>query len=367
MDTKRGFLLLASAVQRKLEESVAASPRLIVELLKHLTNLKKLSQQAHVKPLLAAISLAVSFIKVNGIADIAAEESTLAHLERKEKDFALGKSQQSSSTSSGGGGGFEWFYSEIIGAAKRGDWLVLDNVNRANQAVLARLHPLLEQSFIDGKRKMVVTECASSTSADSIEVIEIHEDFRLFLLADDSQGETMNESMKNKCVQVKVDTFHAETAAADFASLASLHLHSSGDASTHAYIVSLAMKFMSRIGELRGKSQCFTDFATFVDFLRLINGSLSRGLLEGDGGKEDLLALIQRSFIKAFSPKAVKYAIDIHEEILAVTPLPTSIEANRAAMNLQEEFPAIVKEKYEEFSLLYESRLAAASTDIKQS
>lgn len=50
-----------------------------------------------------------------------------------------------------------------------------------------------------------------------------------------------------------------------------------------------------------------------------------------------------------------------------MTPLPTSIEAIRAATNLQEEFPEIVKEKYEEFSLLYESRLSASDLSHRSS
>lgn len=54
-------------------------------------------------------------------------------------------------------GKFKWFYSRILECAQTGAWVLLKNVNQANQAILARLYPLLECT-IEGKKEIFITE-----------------------------------------------------------------------------------------------------------------------------------------------------------------------------------------------------------------
>lgn len=89
---------------------------------------------------------------------------------------------------------------------KEGEWLVLDRVGRANQAVLARLSPLLEAN-LRGVREIVITECHNPHSSGP-EIIRVHEDFKLFLLVDgESGGEQLNDAMRNKCVEIDLQRF----------------------------------------------------------------------------------------------------------------------------------------------------------------
>jgi midasin (ATPase involved in ribosome maturation) len=67
-----------------------------------------------------------------------------------------------------------------VKAVQRGEWVVLDNVASANQALLSRLYPLIDQS-LSGARKLLVTEHPNSDE------VQVHPDFRLFLLWDTSK------------------------------------------------------------------------------------------------------------------------------------------------------------------------------------
>jgi hypothetical protein len=48
-------------------------------------------------------------------------------------------------------GSFQFFYSSLVEAMREGKWVILDNVEQANQALLARLFPLMERSIEKGK------------------------------------------------------------------------------------------------------------------------------------------------------------------------------------------------------------------------
>lgn len=63
-------------------------------------------------------------------------------------------------------GHFEWIDSILISAMKKGDWILIDNVNLCSSSVLDRLNPLLEpngniilneRGMVDGKTPKVST------------------------------------------------------------------------------------------------------------------------------------------------------------------------------------------------------------------
>lgn len=71
------------------------------------------------------------------------------------------------------GGGWRWSDGAVVRALKRGEWLVLDELNLADPGVLERLNPLLE-----AEPSLVVTEHAGERLGPG--GAPIHPDFRVF-------------------------------------------------------------------------------------------------------------------------------------------------------------------------------------------
>lgn len=69
------------------------------------------------------------------------------------------------------------------------------------------MNPLLEWN-LNGKREIVITECHNEDQKGLAgpEIIPIHKDFRVFFLFD-GENDTINEAIKNKCVQIKIDSY----------------------------------------------------------------------------------------------------------------------------------------------------------------
>ncbi len=89
---------------------------------------------------------------------------------------------------------FEWRDGLLIRALERGDWLLIDNVNFCNPAVLDRLNPLLEP---DGE--LIVNERGPVNG--QVRVVKPHPNFRIFLAMDPRNGE-ISRPMRNRGVEI---------------------------------------------------------------------------------------------------------------------------------------------------------------------
>ena len=86
---------------------------------------------------------------------------------------------------------FVWKESLLLRAIKQGHWIVLENIDKSNSAVLDRLNPLLE---IGGT--IIVNE------SDEIKTVKPHPDFRLISTASKVQG--ISEPFLNRCLHIKL-------------------------------------------------------------------------------------------------------------------------------------------------------------------
>jgi len=95
--------------------------------------------------------------------------------------------------------GFEWMDSVLIRAVKNGDWLLLDDANLCNSAVLDRLNSLLETNGV-----LVVGERGCSDEDGKIPTVVPHPNFRLFLTMNPQQGE-LSPAIRNRGVEIFID------------------------------------------------------------------------------------------------------------------------------------------------------------------
>lgn len=96
--------------------------------------------------------------------------------------------------------GFVWNDGVLVDALIEGRWLVLENANTCNPAVLDRLNSLLEPNGV-----LIVSEQHSSTGASR--VIRPHPDFRIFLTMDPRHGE-LSRAMRNRSLELYIDEIH---------------------------------------------------------------------------------------------------------------------------------------------------------------
>jgi MoxR-like ATPase len=87
-------------------------------------------------------------------------------------------------------GSFEWIDGIVVQAAKRGDWLLINNVNLCQGSVLDRLNSLLESNG-----SLLLSENGSG------EVIKPHPSFRIILAMNPTWGE-ISRAMRNRCVEI---------------------------------------------------------------------------------------------------------------------------------------------------------------------
>lgn len=109
------------------------------------------------------------------------------HLERLVADHANTKEAH-----------FGWHDGVVVDAVERGHWLVLDNVNTCNPAVLDRLNSLLEPV-----RQLIISE--QHQEGGRPRVVRAHDDFRLFLTMVPSRGE-LSRAMRNRSVEIYLDS-----------------------------------------------------------------------------------------------------------------------------------------------------------------
>ena len=89
---------------------------------------------------------------------------------------------------------FEWVDGVLVKALKQGKWLILDNANLCNCAVLDRLNSLLEPNGF-----LSINEHRNPDG--SAQVVKPHSNFRLFMTMDPRHGE-LSRAMRNRSVEL---------------------------------------------------------------------------------------------------------------------------------------------------------------------
>ncbi|KAF7271470.1 hypothetical protein GWI33_015640 [Rhynchophorus ferrugineus] len=93
------------------------------------------------------------------------------------------------------GGRFEWVNSVLVKCLQEGSWLLVDNVNLCNAAVLDRLNGLLEPNGT-----LTISERGMNKEGKMFEV-KPHRDFRIFLTMDPKNGE-ISRAMRNRGIEI---------------------------------------------------------------------------------------------------------------------------------------------------------------------
>lgn len=96
---------------------------------------------------------------------------------------------------------FQFFDGILVDALEKGYWLHLSNINLVNSSIVDRLNSLTETNGV-----LVVNE--SSSLDGEPKVIRPHKDFRLFLSMNPKYGE-LSRAMRNRCVELYIDSFDA--------------------------------------------------------------------------------------------------------------------------------------------------------------
>lgn len=93
---------------------------------------------------------------------------------------------------------FGWSDGVLVEAVSKGYWLVLDNANTCNSAVLDRVNSLLEPGGL-----LIVSEQHETDGRPR--VVQPHHNFRIFLTVDPRHGE-LSRAMRNRAVEIYVDS-----------------------------------------------------------------------------------------------------------------------------------------------------------------
>lgn len=95
-------------------------------------------------------------------------------------------------------GNFEWIDSVLVDAIRDGSWLIIENANLMNPAVLDRLNSLVEPNG-------TISLNEKGAGSDGVEVLKPHPDFRLILTMNPTYGE-LSRAMRNRGVEIYVQT-----------------------------------------------------------------------------------------------------------------------------------------------------------------
>ena len=102
--------------------------------------------------------------------------------------------------------GFSWIDGPLVEAIRDGKWILLEDANLCNPAVLDRLNPLLEGT----NSYFMLNE-----STGSMEKLTPHADFRLFLSWNPASGGEISRAMRNRGVEVYLSKQMAHVGALD--------------------------------------------------------------------------------------------------------------------------------------------------------
>ncbi|KAK6587902.1 hypothetical protein RS030_81186 [Cryptosporidium xiaoi] len=94
------------------------------------------------------------------------------------------------------GPNFQYIYSTIINSIKKGEWLIINNINNCSSALLDRLNSLLE----DKENDLFIIESGTP------EYIKRNRRFRLFLINNNSiHNNYISNALVNRCIEIFVD------------------------------------------------------------------------------------------------------------------------------------------------------------------
>lgn len=102
-----------------------------------------------------------------------------------------------------GGSMFVWRDSELINASIAGDWIVLDNCQEVNPAIIEKLNGFLED------RRLIIEE--SFESDGNPREIHANPSFRIFLLYQTDKGKKPSNALTNRCLTLSVDRNYSES------------------------------------------------------------------------------------------------------------------------------------------------------------
>lgn len=125
---------------------------------------------------------------------------------------------------------FRWFDGMLIHAVEKGQWLVLDNANLCDSAVLDRLNSLLEPGGT-----LLVNEC--STISGEPRIVRPHPNFRLFLTVNPRFGE-LSRAMRNRGIEIWLEEISVRSHSHDVAIVA--------NEATESAILSTSLIYPSR-------------------------------------------------------------------------------------------------------------------------
>ena len=151
--------------------------------------------------------------------------------------------EASKGAAASGAGRFEWVDGAVVRAAVDGDWLLLDNANLCNAAVLDRLNPLFEPNgeLLLPERGLVNGEVVR---------VRPHSAFRVLLTADPYVGEP-SRAMRNRglevCVLPAVGTIGDDRTGARDAGAEHANVSAPGDAQLDAVALLMAAGVPSRV------------------------------------------------------------------------------------------------------------------------
>ena len=171
---------------------------------------------------------------------------------------------------------FAWVDGFLVTALKKGQWLILDNVNLCNLSVLDRLNSLLEP---DGALSINENR---SFDGDAL-LVKPHPNFRIFLSMDPCNGE-LSRAMRNRCVEIYMPLvaspkLEARIGAACEPALSRFNLIENLQSSSSDEAQQIEL------------SSIFLDHLSFADYrlTRRWQGEISKGLLGVSPLKEEFL------------------------------------------------------------------------------
>ncbi|GJQ13145.1 hypothetical protein GpartN1_g4936.t1 [Galdieria partita] len=92
---------------------------------------------------------------------------------------------------------FQWVYSSLIEAARRGDWIFIDEAHRYPPAVLDALNPFLEDSVSGTNRTVWLPSAVDGMERESF---HIHPRFRIFFVVEQGKQHQLSKALWNRAL-----------------------------------------------------------------------------------------------------------------------------------------------------------------------
>ncbi|GJD10717.1 Midasin [Galdieria sulphuraria] len=92
---------------------------------------------------------------------------------------------------------FQWVYSSFIKAARRGDWIMIDEAHRYPPAILDALNPFLEDSVSGTNRTLWLP---STVDGEERESFHIHPRFRIFFVVEQGKQHQLSKALWNRAL-----------------------------------------------------------------------------------------------------------------------------------------------------------------------